>query len=277
MSLDRRDALRKFFTSDRLVDEQDQAYAGSACSIPSIVLGPFAEPPKEIDSLVVRAVGVLPEDRFQSCAQMLEFVESMRNRKSNREELVNYLQGALPRASTSGHRLFRSSRHPVFGRKNRSSSRRRARRTVRLRARRLPIEWTAPPNTVQFQAKQVRAHAESIARNEDAIVPSDVIDSERETTSDRQANRGVMGRTRTPHLGEPDLPRIHEIAATESSADIPTQSRHAADTGNSGPTGLLHASAIVSRAISKPARDRKRAGSGAIGRGTGNFATMKRR
>ncbi|MCB9655234.1 MAG: serine/threonine protein kinase [Deltaproteobacteria bacterium] len=234
--------LFEVFTSDRLVDEQDQAtlwqrvlnpkHRSPRSVLPSL--------PKEIDSLVMRAVGVLPEDRFQSCAQMLEFVESMRNRKSNREELVNYLKELYPRVDFRPPPIPQLET-PVFGQEKSliiATSREGALSVFGRGV--LPIEWTAPPNTVQFQAKQVRRMRESIARNEDAIVPSDVIDSERETTSDRQANRGVMGRTRTPHLGEPDLPRIHEIAATESSADIPTQVGMLPTLGTADPLVTAH-------------------------------------
>ncbi|MBK8010985.1 MAG: serine/threonine protein kinase [Deltaproteobacteria bacterium] len=246
--------LFEVFTSDRLVDEQDQAtlwqrvlnpkHRNPRSVLPSL--------PKEIDTLVMRAVGVLPEDRFQSCAEMLAYVEGMRNRKSSREELVGYLKDLYPRVDFRPPPIPQLDA-PIFGQEKSliiATSREGALSVFGRGV--LPIEWTAPPNTVQFQARRTR---ESVARHEDAIVPSDVIESERETTSDRQKiNRVGLGQARTPHIAEPQLPHIHEITGTESSADIPTQVGVLPTLGGPDPvvTAHMHVPSFLERSQSLP-------------------------
>ena len=91
--------LFEVFTSDRLVDEQDQA------TLWSRVLNPKHRNPrsvlpklsKEIDDLVMNAVAPKPEHRFQSAESMLKFVRSMRTQPVSREEIKKYMRYLYPR------------------------------------------------------------------------------------------------------------------------------------------------------------------------------------
>ena len=91
--------LFEVFTGDRLVDEQDQA------TLWSRVLNPKHRHPRsvipslpaEIDELVMRAVEVRPEDRYQSAAKMRTFVDSLRSVDSDRRAMANYLRFLYPK------------------------------------------------------------------------------------------------------------------------------------------------------------------------------------
>ncbi|MEE2902157.1 MAG: serine/threonine-protein kinase [Myxococcota bacterium] len=91
--------LFEVFTSDRLVDEQDQA------TLWSRVLNPKHRNPrsvlpklsKEIDDLVMNAVAPKPEHRFQSADSMLKFVRSMRTQPVSAEEIKKYMRYLYPR------------------------------------------------------------------------------------------------------------------------------------------------------------------------------------
>ena len=91
--------LFEVFTSDRLVDEQDQA------TLWSRVLNPkhrnprsvLPKLPKEIDDLVMNAVAPKAERRFQSAESMLKFVRSMRTKPVSKEEIKKYMRYLYPR------------------------------------------------------------------------------------------------------------------------------------------------------------------------------------
>lgn len=92
--------LFEVFTGDRLVDEQDQA------TLWSRVLNPKHRRPravlpsltKEIDELIMTAVGVKPEDRFSDARAMLDYVDSMKLDPGTPEELLDYVRYLYPHA-----------------------------------------------------------------------------------------------------------------------------------------------------------------------------------
>jgi serine/threonine protein kinase len=92
--------LFEVFTSDRLVDEQDQAtlwhrVLNPRHRRPSTVIPDL---PREIDDLIMRAVEVRPDDRFPDARAMLRHVEGFRTRAGAREDLVQYLRVLYPNA-----------------------------------------------------------------------------------------------------------------------------------------------------------------------------------
>ncbi len=91
--------LFEVFTGDRLVDEQDQATLWQRVlspkhRAPRTVLSTL---PKEIDELVMTAVGVRPDDRYRDAQQMLDFIERVRRPESNREAFIRYLRYLYPK------------------------------------------------------------------------------------------------------------------------------------------------------------------------------------
>lgn len=91
--------LFEVFTGDRLVDEQDQATLWQRVldpkhRAPSSVISSL---PKAIDDLILKAVAVAPEDRFQSAAEMKRAADALRDEQSTREALVRYVKGLYPR------------------------------------------------------------------------------------------------------------------------------------------------------------------------------------
>jgi serine/threonine protein kinase len=95
--------LFEVFTGDRLVDEQDQA------TLWSRVLSPKHRKPStslatlsaEIDELVMSAVAVKSDDRFNDAAEMRRFIQSLRRQDSNREDFVRYLRYLYPKVDFS--------------------------------------------------------------------------------------------------------------------------------------------------------------------------------
>ena len=95
--------LFEVFTGDRLVDEQDQAtlwqrvlspkHRNPRAVLPSL--------PKEIDELVMSAVAVRADDRFQDARAMLDFVERLRRPESNRDAFIRYLRYLYPKLDFS--------------------------------------------------------------------------------------------------------------------------------------------------------------------------------
>lgn len=91
--------LFEVFTGDRLVDEQDQATLWQRVlspkhRAPRSVLSTL---PKEIDQLVMTAVGVRAEDRYRDAQEMLDFIERVRRPESNREAFIRYLRFLYPK------------------------------------------------------------------------------------------------------------------------------------------------------------------------------------
>ena len=95
--------LFEVFTGDRLVDEQDQA------TLWQRVLNPKHRSPKTVvpalpelvERLIMRAVEVSPDSRFQSARQMREFASQLKPRDCNRDGLVRYLQYLYPKVDFS--------------------------------------------------------------------------------------------------------------------------------------------------------------------------------
>ena len=91
--------LFEVFTGDRLVDEQDQStlwqrvlnpkHRSPRSVIPSL--------PEAIERLVMKAVEVDPEQRFDSARQMREFASRLNGPDSNRESLTRYLRYLYPK------------------------------------------------------------------------------------------------------------------------------------------------------------------------------------
>ena len=87
------------FTGDRLVDEQDQK------TLWKRVLDPKHRHPREVlpslpqavDDLIMKAVRVKPEARFQSSQEMLEAVNKIRTSQSNNKNLTSYLKHLYPK------------------------------------------------------------------------------------------------------------------------------------------------------------------------------------
>ena len=99
--------LFEVFTSDRLVDEQDQA------TLWARVLSPEHRSPrsvlpklsKEIDELVMNAVAPKPEHRFQSAQSMLDYVRRLRIKSASRDDLIKYMKYLYPRVDPQPPRL----------------------------------------------------------------------------------------------------------------------------------------------------------------------------
>lgn len=91
--------LFEIFTGDRLVDEQDQA------TLWQRVLNPQHRSPKTViptlpdivERLIMQAVEVHPEARFESARQMRKFAASAMGADSNRDALIRYLRYLYPK------------------------------------------------------------------------------------------------------------------------------------------------------------------------------------
>ena len=91
--------LFEVFTGDRLVDEQDQA------TLWQRVLNPKHRSPKTvvpnlpdvIEQLIMQAVKVDPNARFESARQMREFAARLSPKESSREALVRHLRYLYPK------------------------------------------------------------------------------------------------------------------------------------------------------------------------------------
>lgn len=215
--------LFEVFTGDRLVDEQDQA------TLWQRVLSPKHRPPRsviptlprEIDTLVMTAVGVRPEDRYQDAQEMLDFVETLRSGRDDREDFIRYLHRLYPKLdfspppvpdladmsfdNTSEHSIIiatsREGALSVFGRGE------------------LPIEWTRQIDTAPAR-KTKRKSAKEIDRVEtDAAVPNESPRSESPRSESARSD-----------LEEGTLVRTHdEITADHpprASVDAPTMIAH---------------------------------------------------
>ena len=153
--------LFEVFTGDRLVDEQDQA------TLWQRVLNPKHRSPKTVvptlpdvvEQLIMRAVQVRPESRFESARQMREFAAQVSGPDTSRESLVRYLRYLYPKVDfnappipkfddlvggTEQSIIIATSDKgalSVFGRGD------------------LPIEWT-----MQLDSKQIREAVEESRR-----------------------------------------------------------------------------------------------------------------
>lgn len=95
--------LFEVFTGDRLVDEQDQS------TLWQRVLNPKHRSPRtvvpslmpQIDTLVMTAVGVRPEERYQSAQAMCDFTETLRTKESSPDAFVSYLRYLYPKVDFS--------------------------------------------------------------------------------------------------------------------------------------------------------------------------------
>ncbi len=95
--------LFEVFTGDRLVDEQDQA------TLWQRVLSPKHRSPKTViptlpdivERLIMQAVEVRPEGRFQTARQMRDFAARATSPDNNREALVRYLRYLYPKVDFS--------------------------------------------------------------------------------------------------------------------------------------------------------------------------------
>ena len=90
--------LFEVFTGDRLVDEQDQATLWARVLNPSHRTPRSVEPslPPEVDKLVMRAVEINPDARYQSAAKMRAFVDALRTPESSARAMVRYLRFLYP-------------------------------------------------------------------------------------------------------------------------------------------------------------------------------------
>ncbi|MEQ9503914.1 MAG: protein kinase [Deltaproteobacteria bacterium] len=204
--------LFEVFTGDRLVDEQDQA------TLWQRVLSPKHRPPrsviptlpKEIDTLVMTAVGVRPEDRYQDAQEMLAFVETLRSGRDEREDFIRYLHKLYPKVDFSPPPVpdladlafDNASEHSIIIATSREGA-----LSVFGRGE-LPIEWTRQIETAQRKSKR-KKNKEIDRVITDAAVPSEEPRSEME--------EGTLVRTHD------EITADHPPRA---SVDAPTQIAH---------------------------------------------------
>ncbi|MCA9552036.1 MAG: serine/threonine protein kinase, partial [Myxococcales bacterium] len=219
--------LFEVFTGDRLVDEQDQATLWQRVLSPKHRSPRTVVPslPKEIDELVMSAVGVRPEDRFQDARAMLEFVERMRRPESNRDAFIRYLRYLYPKVDFSpppmpafddlvdiGHEeksvIIATSREgalSVFGRGE------------------LPIEWTRQIASEEIN-KQLRRRRSETGRAYGRSLSND-FSREQVVTDSHETEAGQVD-TLNPDLVGATFIRdgLHEPST--GSLDAPTQVAH---------------------------------------------------
>lgn len=147
--------LFEVFTGDRLVDEQDQA------TLWQRVLSPKHRPPSavlpdigiDIDELVMTAVAVRAEERFQSAQEMSRFIQQrMKTKPCSRERLIKYLRYLYPNTDFSAPPIptFDNIAEPSEKSMTFAMSEDAA-RSVFGRGE-LPVEWT-----MQYDAEALRA------------------------------------------------------------------------------------------------------------------------
>lgn len=147
--------LFEVFTGDRLVDEQDQA------TLWQRVLSPKHRPPSavipdigsDIDDLVMTAVAVRAEERFQDAAEMSRFVQQrMKTKPCTKERLIKYLRYLYPNTDFNAPPIptFENIAEPseksmIFAMSEDAA------RSIFGRGE-LPVEWT-----MQYDAEALRA------------------------------------------------------------------------------------------------------------------------
>ncbi len=212
--------LFEVFTGDRLVDEQDQA------TLWQRVLSPKHRPPSAVlpelgpdfDELVMTAVAVRAEDRFQSAQDMARFVQQrMRTKPCTRERLIKYLRFLYPNTdfNAPGIPTFKDIAEPSEKSMVIAMSEDGA-RSVFGRGE-LPVEWT-----MQFDAEALRAmrttrppgeRAGADRNDGDAVVIRD----EQRPPDQHEASTGevvMTAREREEILREPPLYHVVDDAPT---------------------------------------------------------------
>ena len=173
--------LFEVFTGDRLVDEQDQA------TLWQRVLSPKHRAPRSvistlpsgIDDLVMTAVAVRPEDRYQDAQRMLEFVNSMRasangdDGAGDRDAFIRYLHRLYPKVDFSpppvpdlaNQNLEAGTEHSIIIATSREGA-----LSVFGRGE-LPIEWTRQIDGADASRKKKRRNKDVERVITDAAIP----------------------------------------------------------------------------------------------------------